>query len=372
MKQLDDTKSTQADPVDPRGLVRLARECEEHGDTARSLALYEDAIELLKDESDLELLAEALRWKGTLHREQGETEAGYRCYKESLRYAVRCGSVNCKAHCYNCLAIIAQRRGNLNECERLYMHAADLASKAGDNRLLGIIEHNRGVLMNMRGKYAAAEARYASGLRAFENVGDDQSVSSVLNNLGILYTKLGHYQRAVETLGRGLDIARARNDAVNESILTLNLAEAWVTSGRLDQAEDACTLALELARDRGDHLTMAGALKCRARIERERGAFGSSISTLRIGIREAEVLEDRLLQAEMLRELGQTSKALGNAADARLAWREAAESFEGLDARHEAAEINALLASLPAENHARVPAWRRPAPPGDDGFSPRL
>lgn len=361
---------TRADSVDPRRLVRLAREAEERGETAEALGFYELAIDALRDDSDLELLADAWRWKGTLHREQGETETAYSCYKESLRYAVRCGSVICKAHCYNCLAIVAQRRGNLTECERLYMHAADLASKAGDIRLLGIIEHNRGVLMNMRGKYPAAEVRYASSLRSFERVGDEQSVSSVLNNVGILYTKLGHYQRAVETLGRGLDIARARNDAVNESILTLTLAEAWVAAGRLDQAEDACALALELARDRGDHLTMAGALKCRARIERERGAFGSSISTLRIGIREAEVLEDRLLQAEMLRELGETSKALGNAADARLAWREAAESFEGLDAQHEAAEINALLASLPAQRISPAPLRQRSKPPRDDGVSP--
>jgi tellurite resistance protein len=73
-----------------------------------------------------------------------------------------------------------------------------------------------------------------------------------------------------------------------------------------------------------------------------------SIATLRIGIFEAEGLEDRLLQAEMLREFGQTSNALGNSADARLAWREAAESFEDVGAQHEAAEINALLASLPS------------------------
>src|SRR5215208_8023541 len=108
---------TRADSTDPRRLVRLARESEERGDTAKSLQLYEQAIETLGDESDLELLADAWRWKGTLHREQGETETAYNCYKESLRYAVRCGSVICKAHCYNCLAIIAQRRGNLTECE---------------------------------------------------------------------------------------------------------------------------------------------------------------------------------------------------------------------------------------------------------------
>ena len=358
----------QTDPRDPRSLVGLARESEMLGDTARSLGLYEEAIGFLGDESDLALLADALRWKGTLHREQGETEAAYVCYKKSLSYAVRCGSVSCKAHCYNCLAIVAQRRGNLNECERLYMHAANLASKAGDIRLLGIVEHNRGVLMNMQGKLAAAEARYARSLRAFEKVGDDQAVSSVLNNLGILYTKLGHYQRAMETLERGLAIAKSRRDVVVESILTLNLAEVWVAVGKLDQAEEACEHSLQAARARGDHVTIAGALKCRAKIERERGAFSSSIASLRIGIAEAKALEDKLLQAEMLRELGQTSRALGNSADARLAWREAADSFEGLDARHEAAEINALLASLPQEREVGI--RRTPVPPEPEGFSP--
>ena len=71
----------QTQPVDPRSLVDRARESEQRGDTSMSLGLYEEAIEFLGDESDLALLADALRWKGTLHREQGETEAAYRCYK---------------------------------------------------------------------------------------------------------------------------------------------------------------------------------------------------------------------------------------------------------------------------------------------------
>jgi tetratricopeptide (TPR) repeat protein len=221
--------------------------------------------------------------------------------------------------------------------------------------------------MNMQGKFAAAEARYVSSLSAFEKADDGQAVSSVLNNLGMLYTKLGHYQRAMETFERGLGIARTREDSLIESIIALNLADAWVAVGKLDEAEEACAHLLEGARTRGDHLTIAGALKCRARIERERGALDASIATLRTGIFEAENLEDRLLQAEMLRELGQTSKALGNSADARLAWTEAAETFDGVGARHEAAEITALLATLSGEKDA--PERRSPNPP-PEGFRP--
>ena len=334
--------------TDPRALVNLAREAEQRGDPTRSLQLYDDALTLLGDERDLPLLADALRWKGTLHREQGETEIAYRCYEQSLMHAETCGSVSCRAHVHNCLAIIAHRRGNLAESERLYAQAFELASKAGDIRLLGMIEQNRGVLLNMRGNFVAAEARYSNSLSSFERANDEEAISWVLNNIGMLYTKLGHYQRAVEIFERGLGIARTRSDALVESILTLNLAEEWVAIGKLDQAEEACRRSFEGASGRGDHLTVAGALKCRARIERERGAYDASIATLRIAIFEAEGLEDRLLQAEMLREFGQTSRALGNPDEARLAWREAAESFEDVGARHEAAEINALLANLPS------------------------
>src|SRR5947209_8290625 len=209
-----------------------------------------------------------------------------------------------------------------------------------------MIEQNRGVLLNMRGRFVAAEARYYNSLGAFEQTNDREAMSWVLNNLGMLYTKLGHYQRAVETFDRGLQIARARGDSLVESVVVLNLGWVWVAMGKLDEAEHACAEAYGSAHTRGDHLTMAEALKCRARIERERGALSASLATLRIGIFEAEGLEDRLLQAEMLRELGQTSHALGNNADAELAWREAAESFDDLGARGEAAETKTLLASL--------------------------
>jgi tetratricopeptide (TPR) repeat protein len=289
-----------------------------------------------------------MRWKGTVYREQGETEAANRCYQKSLEHAESAGAIGAQAHGCNCLAIVAQRRGDLRDCEMWYGRAADLARRAGDERLLGMIEQNRGVLMNIKGNFAAAEARYATSLSAFEEAGDDQAVSWVLNNMGMLYSKLGHYQRAVETLERGREIARRRQDTLVDSILALNLAEVWAAVGKLDLADASCSTSLEEARRRNDHLTIAGALKCRARIERERGAFNESIATLRIAMFEAEGLADRLLQAEMMREFGQTSHALGQMPEARLAWQEAAESFQGVGALHEAAEINTLLASLPS------------------------
>lgn len=98
---------------------------------------------------------------------------------------------------------------------------------------------------------------------------------------------------------------------------------------------------------RGDHLSAAGALKIRAAIERQRGALDKSIATLRIAIYEAEGAEDRLLHAEMLRELGEISRAVGNAGAARSAWAEAMDSFEKIGAEQELTEVQAQLHALP-------------------------
>jgi tetratricopeptide (TPR) repeat protein len=260
--------------------------------------------------------------------------------------AALAGSPGRQAHALNCLGTIAQRRGDPKETERLYEKASRLAEESGETRLLGMIEQNRGVLANTRGEFDAAAAFYSKSLEAFEKTGDSEPMSWILNNLGILHTKIQNFAEARTQLERGLAIATHRHDPVVENVITLNLAEAWVGLGRLDLADELCGKALEQAQRRADHLTAAGALKVRAAIERQRGALDKSIATLRIAIFEAEGAEDRLLHAEMLRELGEISRSLGNAGAARSALREAVDAFEIVGASQEVSEIKAELDSL--------------------------
>jgi tetratricopeptide (TPR) repeat protein len=334
------------DVAHARRLVELARVAEQHEETAKAQSLYDDALGQFGEDSLDPFAADVLRWKGTLLRERGETDAAFRCYTKSLEKATLIGADGTRAHALNCLGTIAQRRCDHKETERLYEQASDLAEKAGDARLLGMIEQNRGVLASTRGDYAQAAAFYSNSLGAFEMAGDAEPVSWVLNNLGILHTKIRNFGEAREYLERGLAIAVNRKDAVVENVITLNLAEVWVGLGRLDTADEFCGDALDQAQRRGDHLSAAGALKIRAAIERQRGALDKSIATLRIAIFEAEGAEDRLLHAEMLRELGEISRAVGNAGAARSAWREAVDSYQAIGASQEIAEVEAQLDSL--------------------------
>ncbi len=267
-------------------LVEMAKLAEQLEETGKALSLYDDALSQFGEDSVDPFLAEVLRWKGTVHRERGETEAAFRCYTKSLEKARLIGSDRAQASALNCL-------GTVMAC-------------------------------------------------------DAQPMSWVLNNLGILHIKIRNFGEARDYLERGLAIAVNRSDTVVENVIKLNLAEVWLGLGSLETADECCDEALDQAQKRGDHLTAAGALKIRAAIERQRGALDKSIATLRIAIYEAEEAEDRLLQAEMLRELGEISRAVGNAGAARSAWREAVDSYQTIGANQEVAEVQAKLGLLPS------------------------
>jgi len=166
-------RSARGDDIEAaRELVGQARVAEQGGHAAKALGLYDDALGSFKKGSADPYLADILRWKGTLLRERGETEAASRCYTKSLDQARLSGSTGGEAHALNCLAIICQRRGDNKEAERLYAQAASLAEKVGDARLLGMIQQNRGVLANMHGEFALASSLYSESLAAFEAAGD--------------------------------------------------------------------------------------------------------------------------------------------------------------------------------------------------------
>jgi ATP-dependent transcriptional regulator len=329
-------------------VIEQARTAEQRGNPALAISLYDDALEKLEKGQPGAQLADVLRWKGSLLRENGDTEGAYRAYLRSFSVAEKASATDSKAHAVNCLAIIAQRRGDLREAERLYTNAAELAQEVGDNRLLGMIEQNRGVLANMRGDFASAERRYDKSLAAFDKAQDLQAVSWVLNNQGMLHTKRGQYDDARRVLQRALDIAKSREDTQVEGIVALNLAEVWIGIGELDLAARACAEALEDAQERGDHLTAAEALKCRAKIECKRGAYDDGLATLRIARYQAEGSQDQLLLAEILRELGEVSRASGDGRAARTAWTQAVDTFEGLGASFDAADLKTRLKALPA------------------------
>ncbi len=328
------------------GLVARARSEEQRGELHDALRYYEAARLELGEDSDPARHADVVRWMGTARRELGETDEAEALYRQSLDIAEKADYTAGTAHALNCLAIVTQRRGEVDRAAGIYRRAARLATAAGEYRLCGMIEQNLGVLANIRGDLDGALVRYRSALDAFEAAHDREAMSWVLNNLGMLHTDLGQYREARESLRRGLRIAEERGDLGMQGVCHLNIAESYIAERRWDDAETPCETALKIASQRGDALRLAGALKFRGILDRERGHFESAALHHDSALALAREGRDTLLEAELLREIGTTHWRQSHAAPARACWKRSAALFRSIDASLDAAAVEALLLTV--------------------------
>ena len=121
-------------PVESRetaaSLVELARAAEQGGAPMAALAHYAEALDLVSDGEHEPDRADIIRWKGTVRRELGDTSEAEALYRKSLEISESCGYGAGQAHAINCLAIIAQRKGDVDAAATLYRRGARLAGDA--------------------------------------------------------------------------------------------------------------------------------------------------------------------------------------------------------------------------------------------------
>ncbi|MEP6492609.1 MAG: tetratricopeptide repeat protein [bacterium] len=304
------------------------------GDAAdAALEWHRQAASLLGTDEETPLLADVLRWQGSVLRDRGRTSDAEPLYNRSLDISTRLGYQAGRAHALNCLASLAQRRGDIVKTGNLLTDALALANRCGEKRLVGMLQQNLGIIADIRGNPAAAQAHYRVSLRTFELTNDLQQICWVLNNLGYLYVKEERYEEAGEALDRALGIARARGDLMSEGIIEENRAELQLILGNTGDAYVSLRRALEIAEQRGDDVRRAAALKQRGAYERLVGRPAEAVEVLRVAMTLSAVGEDALLGAEILYQFGLALDAAGDKKGARDVWTSALEAFERIAAR---------------------------------------
>ncbi len=338
-------------------LARGGRTLERRRDLSGALDLLGEAERLLEGVPASPLLANVLRWKGTVLRDQGELDSADECYRRSLEAAEACGSLEARAAVENCRAAMAQRRGDIDRAIALYGSATALATEAGEIPLVGLIQMNLGVLENIRGDLAHAQDHYRTALKAFEDVGDDRSAAWVLNNLGMLLNDRGLPAAAGNVLSRGLEIARSRGDRHLEGILLTSYAESLIAKARWDDATTTLEEAFRIVCE-GDEPGRAGeVLKFLGVLERERGSPKEADEHFREALCVATSVHDPLLAAEVRRERGELHLRQGDRDGALGDWKEALEAFRKAGAVRDADETRHRIEEL--ERAAAEPGSRK-------------
>lgn len=339
-----------AAPLHTSDALEQAESLLDRGGQLERAGKAEEALEVLLRAQSLvaghdrqPLQADLLYRTAVLRTRLGQTERAEELFHQSLETATWCNYLKGQAWAVNGLAIIAQRRGETELSESQFRRARRLASDAGEHRLLGILEMNLGVVANIRGDLDSALIHYEKSLEAFGHTDDSEGTCWALNNLGMLQTDLRRYEDSEKTLTRGLKLAKKMGDRVMEGMLELNRVEALIGLEKWRRAKQGCKRALKIAENRGDTLQTAQCLKFLGIVERSQGRPDDATTTLERAAELAARVEDRLLGAEVTRELGETWLQLGDTNRARRAFGTALQAFVELDAVLDATDLRQRL-----------------------------
>jgi tetratricopeptide (TPR) repeat protein len=333
--------------AEARRLADEGRRAEQHGDPTAALDAYARAATLLEGDGPVPLLADVVRWTGTVHRELGNLPEADRHYARALALAEQAEHGCGQAHALNCMAIVAQRRGTLDRAQQLFHSASALAEEHGETRLRAMVQHNLGILADNRGDRPQALACFQAALVTFRQAEDRCGECEVLNSLGILHGKLEAWAESEAAFARGIALADELGAAAIACIMETNRAEMRACAGLADEAE-ADLRSPRLANEGCGPRRMAERLKARARVQEERGELGDALELLERARALAAEAGDPLLEAEVMREAGEAWRRKGERERAREVWTEALRGFDGIGARGDAADVEARLARLAA------------------------
>lgn len=314
-------------PLDnAREIARRALASWRGGDPEQALDACDHALALLLPVGPSEALSDVLRWKGTVLRDRGDFAGARELYAQSLSVADAVSYAAGRAHALNCLGGIAQARGEGLAAERFFGEAARLAHRLADRRLSAMVQQNLGIVAEDQGRTDEAIAHFRLALVALEQENHRDAALWVLNNLGVLYTREGATARALDVLDRALALAAELGDLASEGIVEENRAALFVTMNRLDAAELAATRAFGIAEQRDDDVRRAGALRAFAKVVMARTPQPDQGVVL---LERARGLSERggdaLVRVEILLDLGDAYRAVGESQRARESWRQALE-----------------------------------------------
>ncbi len=316
-----------------RRLAELARAAGLGDCPSDALQWHREALTLLGGEGETTLLADVLRWQGSVLAGRGRTSEAEPFYQRSLDVAQRIGYDAGRAHALNSLGSLALRRGDIDGAARLMSDSLFVAEECQERRLVGMLQQNLGIIADIRGNPTAAFAHYRVAARIFESTNDLQPLGWVMSNVGYLHTKEGRFDEAHDAYVRALGIARARGELLSEGIIEENLAELALRTDKTDEAYNSFRRAREIAETRGDDLRLAAAMKLQGAYERLVGRASEATDTLRHALTLSAISEDALLGGELLYQFGLALRAFGDLRGAQDALASAQDAFERMGAR---------------------------------------
>jgi hypothetical protein len=240
--------------------------------------------------------------------------------------------------------LVREEEGAYNAALEAYQRAHAQAEQLDDDSLRAQAERKIAAVHGRRGQLGEAVAHAAQSIAIFERLGDRVNLEKMRSNLSAIYVQARQFRAALEVGAPAYAFFAAVRDPYFAAVTAANLAEASYELGDHDGAARYATEVLDL----GDRFAAPYARFTLGQIDLARGAPPAAVANFTESMRMAQQNDDPYMVAFAQRALGEACLAASDIEAADLHLRHALGLFRQLDIAGEIAEIEKLIAGLPA------------------------
>ena len=263
--------------------LRLRSEALHHaGDTLAALQEVERAVALARRPgSTPTLLARTLLSEAIARDAINDAERATRALIEAIGLLDEARDTELLASCFNSLGVVRSRSGDPEAGLTYYRRATTLRERLGDRPGTLQLLNNTAINLKNLGRYAESLEASDAALALAEALGDATARATILVNRGVLFSTTGDSDEALATFAR----AEREAERLGAAPLLLEVARRramlWLAAGDLERAEADLARALHGARGLGNRRAEQQCLELRSELNEARGDLRGSLDDLR-------------------------------------------------------------------------------------------
>ncbi|MFY0675500.1 MAG: tetratricopeptide repeat protein [Bacteroidia bacterium] len=168
--------------------------------------------------------------------------------KQMVEFAKEKGLKKYEAEALHNLAIIAQRKGKLNESLETNKKCLEIRRAIDDKRGIGRSLANIGAIHQRLGKHIESLKYYEEALVLFRKIGDQELIAHVLNNMGSLYSSYAQYNKAIDYFHEALEIRKGLGENYLYTGVLISTADFYMGISDYKQAKFYAEEALRVSK----------------------------------------------------------------------------------------------------------------------------
>lgn len=296
----------------PEALALYGRFLRKLGQLDRAESIIDNAIELAKDQKQMQIRAFALHQKARVFEEQGELIKATEQFRKAIVLSEMCNDPQGAAKSSRNLAKVLKKNGLLDEAQHELMKAQDYYKEArdrsGEAGVLGYL----GVIIKSRGDFRKAEEMHRSALKIQKELGNDGAVAIALGNLGTAVRLQGRPKEALDYHQQALMIHERSGDLKSICRELSNLGTASRYLGDLEASQDYHNKAFKICEEIGDKQGLAIQHGCLAQINLQRNQYDEAEKHHLKSLKLSQEMKDAQGESIQLKNLGTLYRLSGN------------------------------------------------------------